>query len=157
DTIPDLPTGDATAPGDTAFMGTPRYIAPERIGYAVRHRPDVAPEMQLRLGKVTGPIDGRVDLYATGLIMPELLPATFPFPPPSGAVSRAEMSFYWYDQHVNGTPRPLPPEVPPELRDIVGRLLAKEPGGRFPDAAHLIRAIADWQRSMSLPVDVARP
>jgi serine/threonine-protein kinase len=112
--------GDPAAPHLTITgesLGTPRYMAPEQI------RGDRA-------------IDGRADLYATGVLLYEALAGRPPF--------EHEALFELFDAHVSRPPPPLreiAPHVPPHVADAIMRALAKAPDDRFPDAAALRRAL----------------
>lgn len=94
--------------------GTPRYMAPEQwTGQA---------------------LDGRTDLYALGIILYEMLTGRPPFTADGGPL--ALMS-----QHVHTPPPALPAVIPADLRALVGRLLAKTPQERPPDALSVRRAL----------------
>ncbi|MCB9527812.1 MAG: serine/threonine protein kinase [Myxococcales bacterium] len=95
------------------LIGTPAYLAPE----------------QCRSGEV----DARVDLYALGLIVFEMVTGRHPF----GEGVLAEMIHH----HVYTTPPALDEAVdgvPPALTALVARLLAKRPEGR-PGSAWAVR------------------
>ena len=102
------------APGLT--IGTPAYMAPEQI---------------------TGdPLaDHRVDIYAAGLVMYEMVEGRLPFAGETGrdlAVARL-------------TDDPLPPqrpEWPPELRQLVLRCIARDPSAR-PASAEEVLAVVE--------------
>jgi eukaryotic-like serine/threonine-protein kinase len=99
--------------GTREIFGTPYYMSPEQ-GHAE-------------------PIDARSDLYSVGVIFYEMLTGRKPYTGASAMEviykhKRAEM-----------------PEIAPELadyREIVLKLLAKEPDDRFQSAAALLGAIA---------------
>ena len=96
---------EKTATG--AIVGTPQYIAPEQAkGYAIDHR---------------------ADIYALGGIIYELLTGRPPFV--------ADNAMEMVAKHLMETPLPpsqFVPGVPPELDDLVLRMLAKTPQGRPP-------------------------
>ncbi len=102
----------AIATEQSALVGTPPYLAPEQA--------------------VGGELDARTDLYATGVVLFELLTGRAPFDHHTEVtdVLRA---------HLSEAPRPpseiAGPSVPPELDSAVLRALAKRPGDRFQDAA----------------------
>ena len=93
------------------LLGTPQYMAPE----------------QWRTGVVADP---RIDVYALGLIVFEMLSGTPPF-----------MGDSWVDLlhlHISGAPprlRERGVEVNAALEALVRRALAKEPGDRLPSMA----------------------
>jgi serine/threonine protein kinase len=99
----------ATAPMltiDGRALGTPRYMAPERI-------------------RDKGPIDGRSDLFSVGVVLYELLTGVCPFAAGSAAASLAAV----LEVVVDPDPR-IDPRVGLELR----RALSKRPYERPPTA-----------------------
>jgi serine/threonine protein kinase len=98
-------------------MGTPAYMAPEQ---ALRD----------------SGIDGRVDVYALGCVLYEMLAGEPPF---SGVTPWTVAA-----RHMSQAPAPLQalrPDIPPALNDIVMRALAKVPAGRFPTAQAMSEAL----------------
>ena len=98
--------------GGVEVSGSPLYIAPEHA-----------------LGK---PIDHRVDLYGLGISLYQLLCGEPPF---QGSTPREIVL-----KHVHEPPQPLrerAPEVPPDLADLVMRLISKDPDGRPAGARQL--------------------
>jgi len=99
-------------------MGSPSYIAPERLW-----------------GK---PHDARSDLYAVGVVLYEMIAGIKPF---LGATPEEIMTAV-----MTRPPRPLrvlAPDVSPALDAVIRRALAKEPDRRFPDAEAMLSALAD--------------
>jgi len=91
------------------FLGTPRYMAPEQVeGRGIDHR---------------------VDLYALGLIMYEMLTGDLPF--------HADSTIQLMYKRVNDTPK-SPKELNPELPDWIVRVVMKLIE-RLPDR-HQLRA-----------------
>jgi hypothetical protein len=86
-----------------SMVGTPRYMAPEQIQ--------------------EGALDGRVDVYALGVCLYEMLSGHVPF---AGATALETMNAHLSD--------PVPPLVghdcPPALRALVMRMLEKAPDAR---------------------------
>lgn len=103
---------------DLARFGTPAYMSPEDIAGA-------------------NVVDGRVDVYGFGILLFESLTGQLPFTGPGLELL----------EHILYQPAPklrsLRPELPVEIEDIVDCALAKLPDDRFPDVAHLLRAIED--------------
>ena len=119
--------GIATQPAAGAEVsGSPLYIAPEHA-----------------LGK---PIDHRVDLYGLGVSMYQLLTGEPPF---QGSSAREIVL-----QHIHEPPRPLAerePSVPPDVSDLVMRLLSKDPAGRPADARQLQADLLELAHRHGLP------
>ena len=97
-----------------AVLGTPMYMSPEAIR--------------------TGAADPRSDLYALGCVLHELLSGAPPFGGESNAVVLA--------RQLDDLPPPLPADVPADIRKLVNRLLAKDPGAR-PSTAADVRAVLE--------------
>ena len=101
-----------------SVVGTPAYIAPERL-------------MDKRF-------DGRSDVYSLGVIMYRMLSGKLPFDPAdAGHFALAMMQ-------VTSDPRPLSAlgvDVPENVDRLVRRTMAKEPGER-PTATELAQLLA---------------
>jgi eukaryotic-like serine/threonine-protein kinase len=97
--------GQLTAAG--SVLGTASYISPEQAAGGVA--------------------TGASDVYALGVVAYQCLSGHRPF---DGATP-IEIAM----KHVRDTPRPLPADIPPSVRAIVDRALAKDPGARWPTAA----------------------
>lgn len=113
----------ATNVTDTLF-GTAEYIAPEML---------------------TGrPVDARTDLYATGVMLFEMLAGR----PPFTGVDRSYVAY----RHVNEdvpAPSTLAPGLAPELDELVGWMTRRDPDGRPPSALALLGEIRDIRRSLT--------
>jgi serine/threonine-protein kinase len=103
--------GPLTQPG--SFVGTLAYMAPE----------------QLR-GQ---PADARSDIWALGAVLYEMAAGQRPF--------RGQTGFELSSAILNQAPEPLPERVPVELKAIVERCLAKEPGRRYQRAGEVRAAL----------------
>ncbi|MEV6342119.1 serine/threonine-protein kinase [Actinoplanes sp. NPDC051851] len=97
--------GQLTVAG--AVLGTASYISPEQAA-----------------GDTATPAS---DVYALGVVAYQCLSGHRPF---DGATP-IEIAM----KHVRETPRPLPGDIPPAVRAIVERALAKDPAARWPSAA----------------------
>jgi serine/threonine-protein kinase len=105
--------------------GSPKYMAPEAINQQ--------------------PIDGRVDMYALGVMLYYMLAGAVPFD--------RENPLDILRAHLHEQPRPLRAtnrkvQVPDALEQIVMRCLAKTPEGRFADMQQLLDALREFGRSM---------
>jgi serine/threonine protein kinase/CheY-like chemotaxis protein len=102
---------DATATANAKVIGTPEYLAPERLS--------------------TAPYDGRSDIYSLGCMMYELLCGRVPF------VANKEAPWMVAALHLGQEPTPLrdvAPWVSVEVAEIVHSALHKKPENR-PSAA----------------------
>ncbi len=135
-----------------AMLGSPLYMAPEQM-------------------RSSRDVDARVDVWALGVVLFELLTRRWPFE----AESMPELCL----KVVTEAPRPLSEfrsDVPPGVVAVIQRCLAKEPAGRYANATELAAALepfapplmsrvaADRPRTTliaaptsSQPVDIARP
>jgi serine/threonine-protein kinase len=88
-------------------LGTAAYCAPEQAEGA--------------------PVTPAVDIYALGVVAYECLAGQRPFDGDTPVTIALK--------HIREAPPPLPPFVPPAIRQLVERALSKDPARRFPDAA----------------------
>jgi hypothetical protein len=91
-------------------------------------------------------VDGRADLFSLGVILYELLTGERPF-------AGDDIPGLVYAV-AHGTPDPASrrnPNLPRTLDGFFDRALAKEPAGRFPDAAAFARAFEDASRGDAPP------
>ena len=100
-----------TQPG--TVVGTLPYMAPERL------RGD--------------PATARSDVWALGVMLYELASGLRPF--------RGQTGFEVSSAILSQPPPPLPANVPRELRMVIERCLAKEPGARYQQASEVCAAI----------------
>ncbi|MDW8363999.1 MAG: serine/threonine-protein kinase [Myxococcales bacterium] len=101
-------------------MGTPHYASPEQLeGRGVR--------------------DGRIDVYAVGVLLYEMLSGYRPFEAPDLAELCRRI--------LHEPPAPLMAfrkDVPEGLEAVVRRALAKDPRARFDDAASMLEALVPF-------------
>ncbi len=109
-----------------AILGTPEYMSPEQAR-----------------GE---PADQRSDLYACGIVLFEMLTGRPPF---SGKDTIAILR-----QHAEKAPpelSELAPALPAGLDPILRRLLAKDPGERYPHVRDVAAALAPWASEGAKP------
>ncbi|MFC3503564.1 protein kinase [Micromonospora krabiensis] len=99
--------GQLTAAG--SVLGTASYISPEQA-----------------MGSVASPAS---DVYALGVVAYQCLAGRRPFE----GDNPLEIAM----RHVQEAPRPLPADIPPQVRAVVERAMAKDPAARWPSAAAL--------------------
>jgi eukaryotic-like serine/threonine-protein kinase len=107
-------SADLTQEG--AFLGTAKYLAPEQVE--------------------AGPVDGRTDLYALGVVLYEMLCGRVPFEGDSSS-STALARLHSDPQR----PRLVKPGIPRELEAITMRLLARSPDARYSTATEARAAL----------------
>jgi serine/threonine protein kinase len=110
------------------LTGTPKYMAPELLDGA---RSSVAS-----------------DMYALGIMLYEMTLGRYPYGPAATTVRqqldlhrRAEISF----------PKPWPANIPEGWKDILARLLAKQPQNRYADYARLHADVSRFRPTTRLP------
>ncbi|MEU5947036.1 serine/threonine-protein kinase [Micromonospora sp. NPDC047465] len=101
---------------DGALLGTPAYLAPERLD--------------------NGQVSPATDVYAVGLLLYRMLTGRLPW--------QASTTTQMLRAHMYNDPEPMPPVpgLPDEVRDLVRRCLAKRPEDR-PGTAEVARTLAE--------------
>jgi serine/threonine protein kinase len=111
--VSEVPTGvQLTKPG--SLLGTLAYMAPDQLRGV--------------------PADERSDIWALGVVLYEMAAGSRPF--------QGQTNFELSSAILIQPPPPLPWSVPEELRAMIQRCLAKEPGRRYQRAAE-VRAVLD--------------
>jgi len=122
---------DATRLTGGNLIGTPHYMSPEQA-----HGDDV---------------DGRADLYALGCILFELLTGRTPFDGSGFEVLLAHMS----------RPTPAPstfvPSIPPQIDELLAKLLAKKPDQRAQTGDEVVALIDETLASLAPVPEVVVP
>jgi DNA-binding response OmpR family regulator len=107
---------DAPAQQTLVVMGTPAYLAPERL--------------------TSDSYDGRADVYSVGVVLYQMLSGRLPFP-----ISRGQGPLATAFASVTREAPPLEVEVPAAVAEALARSLAREPERR-PTAAELAVTLA---------------
>ncbi|MCA9671649.1 MAG: serine/threonine protein kinase [Myxococcales bacterium] len=114
------------------IFGTPEYMSPEQ---AQGHKPD-----------------HRVDIYALGVIMYELLTGRVPF--------KADTFMGILTKHIFEQPTPpseVEPSVPGEVEAIILKAMAKDRDDRYRSMAEMASAISTCAGRMTRPTGAAQP
>ncbi|PWR09738.1 serine/threonine protein kinase [Micromonospora acroterricola] len=108
--------GESEKGPDGALLGTPAYLAPERLD--------------------NGQVSPATDVYAVGLLLYRMLTGRLPW--------QASTTTQMLRAHMYNDPEPMPevPGLPDGVSDLVRRCLAKQPVDR-PATAELARTLAD--------------
>lgn len=101
-----------------AIQGTPIYMAPEQI--------------------VTTDLDGRADIYSTGVLLFELLTSRLPLPPHDTKRDLMKKKLEMKDGFFLKSPSKINPAVNEELERIVMKATAFRPENRFADCREFI-------------------
>ncbi|HLI62486.1 MAG TPA: protein kinase [Terriglobales bacterium] len=114
-------TGEMTLTGTGVVIGTPQYMSPEQA-----------------MGRRSGELDGRSDLYSLGVVMYQMLTGELPF--------KADTTMELLMAHINAPPRPIleaRPDLPisPAIAGIVMKCLEKKPELRPATGAALIEEL----------------
>ncbi|MEJ7584044.1 MAG: protein kinase [Acidimicrobiales bacterium] len=102
---------------EQTMLGTAKYLAPEQVE--------------------SGPVDGRTDLYALGVVLYEMLCGRVPFQAETEAATALARLHRRPDP-----PSSHRPELPPMVEAIVLCCLARAPEDRYPDAGAVRLALA---------------
>jgi hypothetical protein len=100
------------------FIGTPDYSAPEQVG--------------------SGFVDGRADQYALGCVAFALLTGAPPF-----QRATAVATLFAQVQAPVPAATALRPELPPAVDDVIARVLAKSPDGRYARCGEFATALQE--------------
>jgi serine/threonine-protein kinase len=93
------------------LVGTPTYMAPEQI--------------------LSGIVDGRADVYATGVMLLEMLCGGLPYPPYDSAVKLLKIKLRLQDRLFSKTPSQVNPHVDSALDEIVLKAVAYDKERRY--------------------------
>jgi serine/threonine protein kinase len=114
-------SSSAPRTGSGLIVGTPQYVSPEQA-----------------MGRQTGELDGRSDLYTLGIVLYEMLTGRVPFD------SDTPVGLLVHHLHT----APIPPDemrpdlgIPQSVSEFLMKALEKNPAQRFRDADEMLQAI----------------
>ncbi|HEY0094953.1 MAG TPA: serine/threonine-protein kinase, partial [Archangium sp.] len=114
-------------------LGTPGYMAPEQVSGQKQLSP-------------------AADVFSLGCVFYECLTGHPPFAAPHLVAALAKILF------TEPTPlRELCPQLPPVFQQLLGRMLAKEPARRLPEAQGLLSALEELQTQLEAGTGVPVP
>lgn len=106
-----------------SIQGTPVYMAPEQI--------------------VSTDVDGRADIYSSGLLLLELLGSRLPLPKHENKREIMKQKLLMKDDFLQKTPSQLNPSLDPEIDEIVSRATAFRPEDRFATCREFIQRLEE--------------
>lgn len=106
------------------LVGTPTYMAPEQI--------------------VSGIVDGRADVYATGVMLLEMLCGGLPYPPYDSAVKLLKIKLRLQDRLFSKIPSEMNPSVDSELDKIVLKAVSYNKDMRYQTCGEFALAIDNY-------------
>lgn len=110
------------------LVGTPTYMAPEQI--------------------VSGIVDGRADVYATGVMLIEMLCGGLPYPPYDSAVKLLKIKLRLQDRLFNKSPAQINPAVDEKLNDIVLKAVSYNTERRYQTCREFAQEIENYLKTV---------
>ncbi len=105
----------------SVITGTPTYMSPEQI--------------------LNDPSDGRTDIYATGVMLFEMLVSRLPLPKYSTAMELLKMRLKLKERLFQKKPSEMNPILTREMDDIVFKAIAHDPENRYATCREFLEAI----------------
>lgn len=112
-----------------AIQGTPVYMAPEQI--------------------VSTDVDGRADIYSTGVLLLELLTSKLPLPPHKTKRELMKKKLEMKDHFFLQSPSSINPAVDEELERIVMKATAFRPDNRFAGSREFTEHLQGYKERLS--------
>jgi serine/threonine-protein kinase len=109
----------------SVITGTPTYMSPEQI--------------------LNDPADGRTDIYATGVMLFEMLVSRLPLPKYSTAMELLKMRLKLKERLFQKKPSEMNPMLTREMDDIVFRAIAHDPENRYATCQEFVEAIEGYR------------
>jgi eukaryotic-like serine/threonine-protein kinase len=113
-------------PGENAVVGSPLYMAPEQMW--------------------RGQVDGRADIYATGMTLLEMLVPNLPVPPHLTQEELFRLKFQVERHLFRKAPSQLNPTLHWEIDEIVLKAIMPDPEKRYATCAEFREALMGYQR-----------
>jgi len=109
----------------SVITGTPTYMSPEQI--------------------LNDPADGRTDIYATGVMLFEMLVSRLPLPKYSTAMDLLKMRLKLKERLFQKKPSEMNPMLTREMDDIVFKAIAHDPENRYATCREFVEAIEGYR------------
>ncbi len=116
-----------TSNEDRVLVGTPTYMAPEQI--------------------VSGIVDGRADVYATGVMLIEMLCGGLPYPPYDSAIKLLKIKLRLQDRLFGKRPSQMNPAVDEDLDEIVMKAVSHNKENRYQSCREFAQAIETYLKN----------
>jgi serine/threonine protein kinase len=113
------------APGEDFFAGTPIYMAPEQMK--------------------SGPVDGRADIYATGMMLLEMLGSDLPQRRLTTMEEVLKVKVKVKKHLFRKTPSENNPMLDREMDDILLKALSPDPEGRYATCVEFLEALMSYK------------
>lgn len=113
------------APGENSFAGTPIYMAPEQMK--------------------SGPVDGRADIYATGMMLLEMLGSDLPQRRLTAMEEVLNVKVEVKKHLFRKTPSEINPMLAREMDDILLKALWPDPERRYATCAEFLEALMGYK------------
>ncbi|MFO7739764.1 MAG: serine/threonine-protein kinase [Desulfatiglandaceae bacterium] len=108
------------------IAGTPTYMAPEQI--------------------LNNPVDGRADIYATGVMLFEMLVSNLPVPKCANARELLTRRLELKDRLFQKRPSEMNPMLNGGIDEIVFKALSHDPEKRYPTGNEFLKVLEAYQR-----------
>ncbi|MFH1293743.1 MAG: serine/threonine-protein kinase, partial [Pseudomonadota bacterium] len=118
-------TTRGTTQDSLMVSGTPTYMAPEQI--------------------LNDPANGRTDIYATGVMLFEMLVSRLPLPKYSTAMELLKMRLKLKERLFQKKPSEMNPLLTREMDDIVFKAIAHDPENRYATCREFLEAIESYR------------
>jgi len=116
----------AHGPGENVGVGSPVYMAPEQMW--------------------RGHVDGRADIYATGMTLFEMLVPNLPLPPYLTQEELFRLKFQVEEHLFQKAPSRLNPKLHWEIDEIVLKAILPEPEKRYATCAEFLEALTGYEK-----------